>query len=57
MGDSHGRQYEDFAMAIRRGDSPLVTTAEAIQTLATVDALYRSALTGESVDVSLEPGS
>ena len=53
MGASHARQYDDLADALLTGGRPKVTSQEAIETLAVIDAIYRSAETGAWAD----PGS
>jgi len=47
----HQRQYEDLLAAIRDGHQPRVTVDDAILALATVRAVYVSAILGRSVEV------
>ena len=47
----HTAQYQDFAAAIRAGHSPLVDGREGRRSIAVIDAIYRSAREGQTVDL------
>lgn len=51
MFPGHDRQYQDVLEAVRTGRRPGVTVADALLALATVQAVYESARTGEPVRV------
>jgi UDP-N-acetyl-2-amino-2-deoxyglucuronate dehydrogenase len=52
MGDSHARQYADFARGIRDGRQTRVPVAEAVRTLAVIEAVYEAARSGRAVSPS-----
>jgi predicted dehydrogenase len=45
----HARQLEDFVRAVRSGGTPLVDGREGRKAVAIIEAVYRSARTGETV--------
>jgi UDP-N-acetyl-2-amino-2-deoxyglucuronate dehydrogenase len=47
----HHRQYDDFHAAVTQGRDPLVTVDAALASLEFVQAIYRAAATGETVDL------
>jgi predicted dehydrogenase len=51
MFTGHDRQYRDVVEAIRTGGRPGVTVEDAVLALATVQAVYESARTGEPVRI------
>ncbi len=58
-GDAFLAQYEDFVDAVREGRPPLVDANAGVQTLAVVEAMYRSASSGRPVrltSVTMQPG-
>ena len=50
--DIHRSLLEDFATAVRTGRPPKTTLAQALVVQQITDALYRSAETGEAVEIS-----
>jgi predicted dehydrogenase len=50
---SHIKQYRDFADAVKNHRPPLVTAADGVRSIATIDALYRSARDGRPVLIEL----
>jgi UDP-N-acetyl-2-amino-2-deoxyglucuronate dehydrogenase len=50
---AHQRQLEDFVAAVRDGRAPAVDGREALKALEIVLAVYRSAETGQAVDLPL----
>jgi predicted dehydrogenase len=48
----HARQIEDFIEAVRHDRPPAVTGAEAVKSLAIVQAIYESARGGRTVDLT-----
>jgi predicted dehydrogenase len=52
---SHIKQYRDFVDAVKNHRQPLVTADDGIRSIATIDALYRSARHGQPVPIELNP--
>ncbi|MEK7205012.1 MAG: Gfo/Idh/MocA family oxidoreductase, partial [candidate division NC10 bacterium] len=50
--EPHAEQIRDFVTAVREGRPPLVDGAEARKALVIVEALYRSARTGQWVELN-----
>lgn len=50
--DGHARQYADVASAIRGRRRTFVTVGDAVGTLATIHAIYRSATTGRPIELA-----
>jgi predicted dehydrogenase len=48
----HARQFADLVSAIRTGERPLTTIADAVSTLTTIHAIYRAATTGVAVELA-----